>query len=98
MSEYQLFIGGQLIQKHKDLSGLTLLNDDKVKEATGYQVWLIINPDGSKVNVERCCTKKHEPFMQRIINGPNANNYLFVSGGMLGIGNMNDMEKINQRL
>jgi hypothetical protein len=91
MTEYKLYIGNNLVQKHKDLSKLTLLNDDKYIKASYYHKWWIINPDGSRIdlpefkkNIER--NTDYDKIEEIIPNGPNGKNVRFIIlHGMTGI-------------
>jgi hypothetical protein len=85
--EYKLYIGNNLIQKDRDLSKLTLINDDKYMKASYYHKWWIINPDGSRIDLpEFKKDKEYNKIEEMIPNGPNGGNIcLIILHGLTGI-------------
>lgn len=87
---YSLYIGGQLIQRHKELSGLTLLQNENARKASYYHTWIVENPDGSKNNIPYDYNKdeidRNASVDIHIPNGPNGSHFV-VKYGLCGIVN-----------
>jgi hypothetical protein len=87
---YSLYIGGQLIQTHKELSGLTLINNENARKGSYYHAWHIINPDGSRTELlpyEFKEENRNIKVEEYISNSSNSRSRFVVMHGLCGLVN-----------